>query len=68
MTVDYSDAVTKNIDNWHSSLFPKISVGGLIARSSIAHKWKTPFRCVMLREATFWRDHDLMNQSHVYLA
>lgn len=56
--------VEQNLANWKVSLFPKIPVGGLLARSPIAHKWRAPFRSLMLREAAFWREQDLMAQSY----
>ena len=65
MAVEYSDAVEENLSIWGQSLFDKIPVGGLIARNPVAHKWKAPFRSMMLREATFWREHDLMQQSYM---
>ncbi len=49
---------------WKNSLFPNLSIGGLLARNPVAHKWKAPFRSMMLREAVFWRLHDLLTQSH----
>ena len=58
------NAVEQNLANWEASLFPKIPVGGLLARNPVAHKWKAPFRSIMLREAAFWREHDLMAQSY----
>lgn len=59
-----ADAIKENLANWGGSLLEKIPVGGLFARSKIAHKWKAPFRAMMLREAAFWREHDLMQQSY----
>jgi hypothetical protein len=58
------NAIEQNLANWKASLFPKIPVGGLLARNPVAHKWKAPFRSMMLREAAFWRVHDLMTQSY----
>jgi len=58
------NAVEQNLSNWNAALFPKIPVGGLLARNPVAHKWKAPFRSMMLREAAFWREHDLMSQSY----
>ena len=63
--MEYLDAVEENLANWDKSLFDKIPIGGLLARNPVAHKWKTPFRCMMLREVTFWREHDLMKQSYI---
>lgn len=57
-------AIEQNLANWEASLFPKIPVGGLLARNPVAHKWKAPFRSMMLREASFWRVHDLMTASY----
>lgn len=64
MAVEFADPVEENIANWGKALFYKIPVGGLLARNPISHKWKSPFRCLMLREAAFWREHDLMMQSY----
>ena len=58
------DDVEQNITNWKAGLYPKIPIGGLIARSPVAHKWKSPYRSMMLREAAFWREQDLMEQSY----
>lgn len=57
-------AVEQNLANWKESLFPSIPVGGLLSRNPVAYKWKAPFRAWMLREAVFWRLHDLMTQSY----
>lgn len=35
-----------------------------MARNAVAHKWKAPYRSLVLREATFWRIHDLLTQSY----
>ena len=58
------NAVEQNLANWKASLFPSIPVGGLLSRDPVAYKWKSPFRVWMLREAVFWRLHDLLTQSH----
>lgn len=52
-----------NLANWKSSLLANIPLGGLFSRSPIAYKWKATFRCWILREAVFWRLHDLLTQS-----
>ena len=49
---------------WESSLCKNVSLGGLYARSPIAHKWKLTYRCLVLREGIFWRTHDLLTQAH----
>jgi hypothetical protein len=56
--------VEQNLANWKNALFQKIPVANLYARNPVAHKWKAPFRSLMLREAAFWREHDLMTQSY----
>lgn len=50
--------------NWQQSLCPRVEVAGLVARSPVAHKWKAPFRSLVLRETIFWRTHDLLSQSY----
>src|SRR3954462_3004806 len=57
-------AVEQNLLNWKRSLSPSLPVGGLFSRNPVAYKWKAPFRVWMLREAVFWRLHDLMTQSY----
>lgn len=58
------NAVEQNLANWKQSLRKSIPVGGLLSRNPVAYKWKAPFRVWMLREAVFWRLHDLMTQSY----
>lgn len=58
------DTIEQNLANWKRCLVPSIPVGGLLSRNPIAYKWKAPFRVWMLREAVFWRLHDLMTQSY----
>lgn len=58
------DAIKPNLENWKASLLSIIPVGGLLARNEVAHKWKAPFRCMMLREAASWRTQDLLEQSY----
>lgn len=64
MYVINMDDIEQNLANWSSRLFPKIPVSGLYSRSPVAHKWKAPFRALVLREATFWRENDLMCQAY----
>ena len=54
--------IEQTLTRWKASLCPKIEVGGLLTRNPVAHKWKAPFRCLVLRETTFWRIHDLLSQ------
>lgn len=56
------DNVAKVLDVWNSSLCKKIELGGLISRNPTAHKWKATYRSIVLRELTFWRVTDLLNQ------
>jgi len=50
------------LDAWNTSLCPKIELGGLYSRNPTAHKWKATYRAIVLRELTFWRATDLLNQ------
>jgi hypothetical protein len=45
------------------SLCSEIDVGGLFARNPIVHKWKAPWRALLLRESVAWRLQDLLEQS-----
>lgn len=54
--------VAKVLNVWNSSLCRKVDVGGLISRNATAHKWKATYRSLVLRELTFWRVTDLLNQ------
>ena len=51
------------LERWAQSLCQDVSVGGLIARCPIAHKWKAPYRMIVVREALLWRMHDLGQQT-----
>jgi len=51
------------LKRWSHSLCRDISVAGLISRCPIAHKWKAPYRSTVVREALFWRMHDLGQQT-----
>lgn len=55
--------IDERLANWQKSLCPTLEVAGLFARNPIAHKWKAPFRSLVLRETIFWRTHDLLTQS-----
>lgn len=46
-----------------NSLCREIDVGGLLSRNEIAHKWKAPWRALLLRESVAWRLIDLLDQS-----
>lgn len=62
---DTEPAIEQLLAHWKTSLDPKLDLAGLYARNSIAHKWKAPFRSLMLRETVFWRLQDLLAQSLV---
>jgi hypothetical protein len=49
---------------WKASLCREVDVGGLFTRSNIAHKWKSPWRALLLRESVAWRLQDLLEQSY----
>ena len=55
--------VDESLAAWKQSQCQQVDVGGLFARSKIAHKWKAPFRSLSLREAVSWRTQDLLEQS-----
>lgn len=61
---DTAQVVEQALANWKASLYPKLELGGMYARNPTAHKWKAPFRSLVLRESVFWRLHDLLTQSY----
>jgi hypothetical protein len=46
-----------------NSLSREIDVGSLFSRNEVAHKWKAPWRALLLRESVAWRLIDLLDQS-----
>ncbi len=64
MSPENNCSIKQNLANWRNSLSQKIPLAGLLSRAPIVYKWKGPMRCWMLREAIFWRLHDLMTQSY----
>jgi hypothetical protein len=56
------DNVAKVVAVWKSSLCEKIELGRLISRNPTAHKWKATYRSIVIRELTFWRVTDLLDQ------
>src|SRR5450830_1524779 len=52
-----------SLEAWKHSLGKNIDVGSLINRNKTAHKWKAPWRLLLLREAVAWRLQDLLEQS-----
>jgi hypothetical protein len=55
--------VREKLERWSQSFCSDVSVGGLISRCPIAHKWKAPYRSIVVREALFRRMHDLGQQT-----
>jgi hypothetical protein len=51
------------IKSLKSTLCTEVDVGCLFARSQIAHKWKAPWRSLLLRESVAWRIQELLAQS-----
>ena len=45
-------------------LCQEVDANAVRASNPVAHKWKAPWRCLILREAVAWRLHDLLSQSH----
>jgi len=54
--------ISKVLEVWNKSLVSEISLGSLYSRNPTAHKWKVTYRSIVLRELTFWRVTDLLNQ------
>jgi hypothetical protein len=55
------NAVEQILADWKQSLLPNIPLAGIMSRNP---KYKSILRVWMLREAVFWRLHDLMTQSY----
>jgi len=55
------DGIRERVLSWSQSLPEKVSVGGLLSRCPIAHKWKASFRSILIRESSLWRMSDLGN-------
>ena len=56
------ESTAERIKRWSQSRCQNVPVAGLLSRCLIAHKWKAPFRSMVLRETLFWRMHDLGEQ------
>lgn len=52
------------LNQWKESLCTETSVGGMLARNPIAHKWTATYRSLVLRESVSWRANDLLLQAH----
>ena len=53
------ESIRERVLNWSQSLPKEVAVVGLISRCPIAHKWKAPFRSILIRESSLWRMSDL---------
>lgn len=56
--------IEQTLSNWKGSLCENVALAGVFARNPTAYKWKAPYRSLILREAIFWRTHDLLAQAH----
>lgn len=57
------DDISTTLSTWKSSLCREVDLGGLVSRNATAHKWKAPWRALLLRECVAWRVQDLLEQS-----
>jgi len=57
-------SITQALNALKNSLCTSIDIGSLISRNKVVHKWKAPWRALLLREAVAWRTQDLLEQSH----
>ncbi|HRH04467.1 MAG TPA: hypothetical protein PK702_01445 [Burkholderiaceae bacterium] len=55
--------ITTALKDMKSSLCREVDVSGLFARCPVAHKWKAPWRALLLRESVAWRLQELLEQS-----
>ena len=56
--------IENTLHNFQISLCKKVSFGGLIGRSKVAHKWKLTYRLLVLREGLGWRLVDILSQAY----
>lgn len=57
------NTIREALDQWQVALCKEVPVGELFARDPEVHRWKAPLRSLVLREATSWRAHDLLQQA-----
>ncbi len=60
--------IQRALESLKSSLCPEVDVGGLVSRNATTHKWKAPWRSLLLRATVAWRLHDLLEQSRLLAA
>lgn len=58
------ESVENALARLNSSRLSNFDIGELFNRNPTVHKWKAPFRSLLLREAVFWRFEDLLTQSY----
>lgn len=56
------EQIEQVLENWRSSRCTEIELAALISRNPTAHKWKTTYRSIVLRELVYWRLEDLLTQ------
>jgi len=59
------DSIAQSLGALKNSLCTDIDIGSLFSRNKVVHKWKAPWRALLLREAVAWRTQDLLEQSHM---
>jgi hypothetical protein len=52
------------LEAWKVGLCQEVDLAALYNRSDVAHRWKAPFRSLILREGLCWRIVDLLDASH----
>jgi hypothetical protein len=57
------DDLQNQLEQFRCSLCREVDVGGMFSRNSVVHKWKAPWRILLLREAAAWRLCELIQQS-----
>jgi len=57
------NVVEAKLKGWEQGLSSDLDVAALYARNPTTHKWKAPFRSLLLRKSVSWRSHDLLSQS-----
>ncbi len=55
--------IEKILSEWKKTRLEKIEIAGLYSRNPVAHKWKAPFRALVIRELVYWRLIDLIDQA-----
>lgn len=59
------EKIEQTLIRWNEMRCSKVSLADHLARNPTANKWKATYRSLVLREATFWRVHDLLTQAHL---